>query len=80
MEDLKSEKINSYYPLTIKEKELFMYFRRKLDSFLAAWHADPDRLPLIVRGARQVGKTETIRHFAASAYDHIVEINFVEEP
>lgn len=57
-----------------------MYFKRKVDVFLAAWHADSDRLPLIVRGARQVGKTEAIRHFAASAYKHVVEINFVEEP
>ncbi len=57
-----------------------MYFKRKVDVFLAAWHADSDRLPLIVRGARQVGKTEAIRHFAASAYKHVVEINFVKEP
>ena len=57
-----------------------MYFRRKIDDFLTAWRADSDRLPLIVRGARQVGKTEAIRHFAASCYKHVVEINFVEEP
>ena len=57
-----------------------MYFRRKADVFLTAWRADADRLPLIVRGARQVGKTEAIRHFAASNYTHVVEINFVEEP
>ena len=57
-----------------------MYFRRKFDKFLTAWRADADRFPLIVRGARQVGKTEAIRHFAASNYTHVVEINFVEEP
>lgn len=57
-----------------------MYLKRKIDEFLKAWHSDPDRLPLIVRGARQVGKTEAIRHFAASYYSDIVEINFVEEP
>lgn len=57
-----------------------MYFKRKIDGFLTAWRADADRLPLIVRGARQVGKTEAIRHFAASCYEHVVEINFVEEP
>ena len=57
-----------------------MYFRRKIDDFLTAWRAETDRLPLIVRGARQVGKTEAIRHFAASCYRHVVEINFVEEP
>ena len=57
-----------------------MYFRRKIDEFLTAWRADADRLPLIVRGARQVGKTEAIRHFAAANYAHVAEINFVEEP
>ena len=57
-----------------------MYFQRKIDSWLKAWHADAERLPLIVRGARQVGKTEAIRHFAAEAYRHVVEINFAEEP
>ena len=57
-----------------------MYLRRKIDDFLLEWHADSDRLPLIVCGARQVGKTEAIRHFAASSYTHLVEINFVEEP
>ena len=38
-----------------------------------------DRLPLIVRGARQFGKTEAVRHFTASCYEHVVEINFVAE-
>lgn len=57
-----------------------MYFRRKIDAFLTDWHADPDRLPLIIGGARQVGKTEAVRHFADSNYPHVVEINFVEEP
>ena len=57
-----------------------MYFKRKIDGFLTKWRVDADRLPLIVRGARQVGKTEAIRHFAASCYEHVVEINFVEEP
>ena len=57
-----------------------MYLRRKIDEFLTTWHADAARLPLIVRGARQVGKTAAIRHFAAAHYAHLVEINFVEAP
>ncbi len=57
-----------------------MYFKRKIDDFLQKWHSDTNRLPLIIRGARQVGKTEAIRHFAFSFYQHIVELNFVEEP
>lgn len=56
------------------------YLRRKIDSYLALWRNDPDRKPLIVKGPRQVGKTESIQHFAASAYKSVVYINFVEEP
>jgi len=37
-------------------------------------------LPLIVKGARQVGKTEAIRHFAEAEYQNYIEINFVERP
>lgn len=57
-----------------------MYFTRKADAFFAAWKAMPSRKPLIVRGARQVGKTEAVLHFARKEYQHIVEVNFVENP
>ena len=57
-----------------------MYLKRKIDSFLMEWKRSGNRLPLIIRGARQVGKTEAIRHFAEQAYSHLVEVNFVEEP
>ena len=57
-----------------------MYLKRKTDDFLAQWKSDPDRKPLIIRGPRQVGKTETIRRFAAENYENVIEINFVEQP
>lgn len=38
--------------------------KRKIDGFLEEWKSDPERLPLIVKGARQIGKTESIRYFA----------------
>ncbi|SHM39147.1 hypothetical protein [Ruminococcus flavefaciens] len=41
-----------------------MYMSRKIDKFLSDWKAEPDRKPLIVKGSRQVGKTESIKHFA----------------
>ena len=59
---------------------LIMYMSRKADRFLSEWKQDPDRKPLIIKGSRQVGKTETIRHFAAENYESVIEINFVEEP
>ena len=57
-----------------------MYLKRKTDDFLVQWKSDPDRKPLIIRGPRQVGKTETIRKFAAENYENVIEINFVEQP
>ena len=54
--------------------------KRKIDAFLQAWFDGTDKKPLIVKGCRQVGKTESIRHFAQQHYESIIEINFVEEP
>ena len=57
-----------------------IYLKRKADIFLDEWKRDPAHTPLIVKGARQVGKTETIRRFSDANYKNLVEINFVEEP
>ena len=56
-----------------------MYLKRKIDAFLEEWRAEPGRKPLVIKGSRQVGKTESILHFAASHYESIVEINFVRD-
>lgn len=50
--------------------------KRKTDDYLIAWKNSPDKLPLIVKGARQIGKTEAIEHFAERNYQSVVEINF----
>jgi len=57
-----------------------MYIKRKIDAFLENWKTRSTKKPLILRGARQIGKTAAIRHFAAQHYDHVVEINFVDSP
>ncbi|MCR5075411.1 MAG: AAA family ATPase [Ruminococcus sp.] len=57
-----------------------MYMERKIDKFLSDWKNGSDRKPLIVKGPRQVGKTESIKHFAYDNYESVIEINFVEEP
>ncbi len=56
-----------------------MYLKRKIDTFLVAWKKSPSRKPLIVSGARQIGKTESIRHFAQLNYTSFIEINFVRD-
>ena len=53
-----------------------MYLRRKVDSYLDEWRVDPDHKPLIIKGARQVGKTESIKRFAEANYDNVIYINF----
>jgi len=56
-----------------------MYYRRKIDEYLNSWKADSAHKPLIVKGARQIGKTESIMHFARKNYENIVYINFALE-
>lgn len=51
--------------------------KRKIDEYLLQWKSNPEKMPLIVKGARQIGKTESIRNFARNNYKYIVEINFV---
>lgn len=64
----------------MKNKRPQLYLARKFDRILLDWKSREDRLPLVVKGARQVGKTESIRHFAEGRYESFVEINFVERP
>lgn len=53
--------------------------KRKIDRFLEKWKAEPDRKPLIIKGARQVGKTYSIEKFAKT-YESFIEVNFVTDP
>ena len=50
---------------------------RKVDKFLDDWKAQDDRQPLVIKGARQIGKTKAIEFFASRHYKSVVEINFV---
>lgn len=53
-----------------------MYLKRQIDNYLLQWKATSHHKPLIIKGARQVGKTEAVRHFAKSNYKNFIEINF----
>ena len=53
---------------------------RKALDVLIEWKARANRKPLIIRGARQVGKTELVRIFARREFDSLIEINFDEYP
>lgn len=54
-----------------------MYFKRRIDSQLQSWKDSYNRKPLLVRGARQIGKSSSIRNFAES-FKYFVEVNFEE--
>ena len=54
--------------------------RRKIDDFLIEWKQSKDKLPLIIKGARQIGKTDSIENFAKNNYKYFVEINFALQP
>ena len=54
--------------------------KRKIDDFLVEWKNSNNKLPLIVKGARQIGKTYAIENFAKSNYKSVIEINFVLQP
>ncbi len=60
-------------------KSMEYKLRRKIDEYLINWKNNPDRMPLIIKGARQIGKTSSIEHFAKN-YKNFVEINFIDEP
>jgi predicted AAA+ superfamily ATPase len=52
--------------------------KRRIELWLARWRDKPDRDVLLVRGARQVGKTYSIRGLAKS-FDNFLEVNFEED-
>ncbi len=53
--------------------------RRDIIGPLLEWKERPDRKPLILEGARQVGKTWAVEQFAKEHYQDIAYINFEEE-
>lgn len=56
------------------------FLERQALQKLISWKKAPRRNALCVVGARQIGKTILIRHFARQHYEHFVEINFATEP
>lgn len=51
--------------------------RRKVDDYLLTWKSQVDRMPLVIKGARQVGKTASVMQFAQKNYAQVIAINFV---
>ncbi|MGN1246512.1 MAG: ATP-binding protein [Muribaculaceae bacterium] len=56
-----------------------MYIARLIDKDLIEWKESQNHKPLLLRGARQVGKSSTVRHLALQ-FDHFIEVNFERQP
>ena len=54
--------------------------KRKIDQYLIDWKNRSDKLPLIIKGTRQIGKTNAIRNFGKNNYKVFIEINFAFQP
>lgn len=57
-----------------------VYLKRKIDLFLRDWKNKEDHKPLVIKGARQVGKTSSILEFAKENYKSYIYINFFDNP
>ena len=53
---------------------------RKIATFLENWKEDPHRKPLILQGARQVGKTYSLLEFGRTHYENTAYFNFETNP
>ena len=56
-----------------------MYYKRIIDHYLSEWASRDTRKPILLRGARQVGKSSAVRHLGQQ-FKNYVEINFEMEP
>lgn len=54
--------------------------RRKIYDVLVDWKANHGQECLLVKGARQIGKTHIVERFGRENYESFIEINFVQEP
>ena len=50
--------------------------RRKIDDYLIEWKKNENRLPLIIKGARQIGKTYILKQFGEENYEGVAYFNF----
>lgn len=55
------------------------YYKRNIDNKLLEWKESPRRKPLLIRGARQVGKSTAVRHLGKE-FKFFVEVNLESQP
>ena len=55
-------------------------FKRKIEKYLKEWKSDEHKMPLIIKGCRQCGKTFSVLDFAHKNYEHVVYLDFFQHP
>ena len=68
--------ITGLFPLGKTDKDMI---KRKIDSYLEHFFKQ-NKKALLLTGARQIGKTFSIRRLGHEHFEHFVEINFIESP
>ena len=54
--------------------------KRKIEEYLLNWKKEKDKMPLVVKGCRQCGKTFIVEKFARENYENVIYINFFKNP
>mgnify|MGYP004505761563 CR=1 FL=1 len=62
-----------------KEHFCYMYYQRIIDTYLKEWASRDIRKPILLRGARQVGKSSAVRHLG-HLFENYLELNLEMEP
>lgn len=60
-------------------RKMVIYLKRNVIQELIKWKASEERKPMVLKGARQVGKTWLMKEFGQSCYESYVYFNFDEE-
>ena len=67
------------YFYILKQRNLYMYCKRLIDKYLSEWASRDVHKPLLLRGARQVGKSTAVQELSKK-FETFVEINFEKQP
>ena len=57
-----------------------MRIKRDIIDFFKRWREQPDRKPILLKGARQIGKTWAMEAFGAECFDYCVKFDFDRQP
>ena len=69
---------NVLYSYYLSERQVILLKRNAIQDLLK-WKSDPERKPLVLKGARQVGKTWLMKEFGQNHYQNYVYFNFDED-